>query len=67
MHLRNTITWRAIYENGQQDATVQGNLLFLGCSTCFERYFRSSSGACKLYYSFWYYTRMSLTWYQLAV
>jgi hypothetical protein len=25
-----------------------------------ERYFRSSSGASKLYYSFWYYTRMSL-------
>jgi hypothetical protein len=32
----------------------------LGCSTCFKRYFRSSSGASKLYYSFWYYTRMSL-------
>jgi len=38
----------------------QYNLLFLGCSTCFERYFRSSSGTSKLYYSFWYYTRMSL-------
>jgi hypothetical protein len=25
-----------------------------------KRYFRSSSGASKLYYSFWYYTRMSL-------
>jgi len=25
------------------------NVLFLGCSTCFERYFRSSSGAFKLY------------------
>jgi len=25
-----------------------------------ERYFRLSSGASKLYYSFWYYTRMSL-------
>ena len=24
--------------------------------TCFERYFRLSSGASKLYYSFWYYT-----------
>jgi len=44
----------------QQDATVWDNFLFLGCSTCFERYFRSSSGASKLYYSFWYYTRMSL-------
>jgi len=41
-------------------ATVWDNLLFLGCSTCFERYFRSSSGASKFYYSFWYYTRMSL-------
>ena len=48
------------YENDQQDATVWDNLLFLGCCTCFERYFRSSSGASKLYYSFWYYTRMSL-------
>jgi len=45
-----------IYENYQQDATVYENLLFFGCSTCFERYFRSSSGASKLYYSFWYYT-----------
>jgi len=34
-----------IYGNDQQDATVYDNLLFLGCSTCFERYFRSSSGA----------------------
>jgi hypothetical protein len=42
-----------LYENDQQDATVWDNLLFLGCSTCFERYFRSSSGASKLYYSFW--------------
>jgi len=25
------------------------HLLFLGCSTCFERYFRASSGASKLY------------------
>jgi hypothetical protein len=25
------------------------NLLILGCSTCFELYFRSSSGASKLY------------------
>jgi len=32
-----------IYENDQQDATVWDNLLFLGCSTRFERYFRSSS------------------------
>ena len=38
-----------IYENDQQDATVWDNLLFLGCSTCFERYFRLSSGASKLY------------------
>jgi len=45
----------------QQDATVQDNLLFLRCSTCFERYFPSSSGVSKLYYSFWYYTRMSLS------
>ena len=49
-----------IYENDQQDATVYDNLLFLGCSTCFEWHFRSSSGASKLYYSFWYYTRMWL-------
>jgi len=28
---------------------LQDYLLFLGCSTCFERYFRSSSGAFKLY------------------
>jgi len=49
-----------IYENDQQDATVSDNLLFLGCWTCFERYFRSSSGASKLYYRFWYYTRMLL-------
>jgi len=48
------------YENDQQDATGWDNLLFLGCSTRFEQYFRSSSGASKLYYSFWYYTRMSL-------
>jgi len=49
-----------IYENNQEDATVHDSLLFLGCSTCFGRYFRSSSGASKLYYSVWYYTRMSL-------
>jgi hypothetical protein len=29
----------------QQDATVLDNLLFFDCSTCFERYFRSSLGA----------------------
>jgi hypothetical protein len=34
-----------IYENDQKDAKVYDNLLFFGCSTCFERYFRSSSGA----------------------
>ena len=50
-----------IYENDQQDATVWDNLLFLGCSTRFERYFRSSSEASKLCYSFWYYTRMLLS------
>jgi hypothetical protein len=50
-----------IYENDQQDATVYYNLLFLGCSPCLERYFRSSSGASKMYYSFWYYKRMSLS------
>jgi len=33
---------------------------YMSRSTCFERYFRSSSGASKLYYNFWYYTRMSL-------
>jgi hypothetical protein len=44
----------------QQDETVQDNLLFVVCSTCFQRYFRSSSGVSKLYYSFWYYTRTSL-------
>ena len=37
------------HENDQQDAIVQDNLLFLGCSTYCERYFRSSSGASKLY------------------
>jgi len=55
-----------IHENDQQDATVSDNLLLLGCSTCFERYFRPSSGASKLYYSFWYYTRMSLPAGKLA-
>ena len=50
----------SIYENDQQDTTVWDNLLFLGCATCFEQYFRSSSGTSKLYHSFWYYTRMSL-------
>ena len=49
-----------IYEYVQQDATVWDNLLFLGCSPFFERCFRSSSGVSKRYYSFWYYTRMSL-------
>jgi len=49
-----------IYENDQQDATVYDKLLFLVCSTCFKRYFLSSSGASKLHYRFWYYTRMSL-------
>jgi hypothetical protein len=34
--------------------------LFLGCSTCFERYVCLSSGASKPYYSFWYYSRISL-------
>ena len=34
-----------IYENDQQDVAVQDNLLFLDCSTCFEPYFRLSSGA----------------------
>jgi len=27
-------------QNYQQDATAYDNLLFLDCSTCFERYFR---------------------------
>jgi hypothetical protein len=49
-----------IYVNNQQDGTVEDNLLFLDCSTCFERYFRSSTGASKLYLQFWYYSRMSL-------
>jgi hypothetical protein len=34
-----------IYEDDQKDATVYDNLLFLGCSTCFEQYFSSLSGA----------------------
>jgi len=55
-----SVHYDIIYENDQHDATVYDNLLFLGCFTCFERYFRSSSGVSKLYYSFWYYTRMSL-------
>jgi hypothetical protein len=44
-----------IYENDQQDATtrMKDNLLFIGCSTCFEQYFRSSSGDYKMHYSFW--------------
>jgi hypothetical protein len=46
--------------NTMRLCTLIYHILFLGCSTCFERYFRSSSGASKLYYSFWYYTRMSL-------
>jgi len=33
------------YKNDQQGATVWDNLLFLDCSTCFKRYFRSLSGA----------------------
>jgi hypothetical protein len=49
-----------IYKNDQQDAPGVDNLLFLGCTTCFDRYFCSLSGASKLYYSFWYYTRMLL-------
>ena len=48
------------YENYQQNAAVWDNLSFLGCCTCFEGYFRSSSGAAKLHYNFWYYTRMLL-------
>jgi hypothetical protein len=55
-NLHDMVIRHRIYENDQQDATVYDNLLFLGRSTCFERYFRSS-GASKLYYSFWYYTR----------
>jgi hypothetical protein len=47
---KHTIVTGLIYENDQQDAPVWGNLLFLDCSTCFERYFRSSSGASKLYF-----------------
>ena len=57
---RQIASYDIIYENDQQDTTVQDSLLFLGCSTCFERYFRSSSGASKLYYSFWYDICMSL-------
>jgi hypothetical protein len=34
--------------------------LFLDYSTCFERYYRSSSGASNCNYSFWFYTRLSL-------
>jgi len=54
------LLFNIIYENDQQDATVWDNLLFLGCCACFERYFRSSSGASRLYCSFWYYIRISL-------
>jgi hypothetical protein len=43
------ISLRVINENDQQGATVLDNLLFLGCATCFERYFSLSSGASKLY------------------
>jgi len=65
---RQKVKFTLIYENDQQDATVQDNLLFLGCSTCFVRYFRSSSGASKLYLQLivlhtyaaagWYYGRV---------
>jgi len=41
------------YENNQQDATIQVNLLFLVRSTCFGRCFRSSSGALDFIYSIW--------------
>ena len=47
--IRGSVHHDIIYENDQQSATVSDNFLFLGCSTCFERYFRSSSGASKLY------------------
>jgi hypothetical protein len=60
LDIRVSVHRDTIYENDQQDATVWDNLLFLDCSTCFEPYFRSSSGASKLYYSFCYYTRMSM-------
>ena len=36
-----------VYWNDQKDATVWYNLLSLDCSTCFERYYGSSSGASK--------------------
>ena len=49
LDIRGCVHHNIIYGNDQQDATVQDNLSFLGCSTCFERYFRSSSGASKLY------------------
>ena len=56
-----------IYENDQQDATVKDNLLFLGCSTCFERYFRSSSGVSKLYLQLLLlHTYVTAGWYQPA-
>jgi len=44
-----------------------GTALFLGCSKCFEQYFHSSSGASKVYYRFWYYTRMSLLYCIMGV
>jgi len=54
-----------VYENDQQDATVMDNLLFHGCSTCFERYIRSSSGAYKLNLQLLIlHTYVAAGWYQ---
>jgi hypothetical protein len=48
----------------QQDATALDNLLFLDCSTCFERYFRSSSEAIKLYLQLLVlHTYVAASWY----
>jgi len=44
------------YENNQQDATTQINLLFLVSSTCFGQCFRPSSGALDCIYSFRLYS-----------
>ena len=41
------------YENNQQDAIIQVNLLFLVGSTCFGRCFHPSAGELDCIYSFW--------------
>jgi len=46
-------TNRDDYEGNQEDATLQGYLLFPVSSTCFGRCFIPSAGALDCIYSFW--------------